>query len=115
MGSVTLCQSSASLLLNSRNKMPKGGGSGRSATGGGTNSSGNSYTSYSNSSGQPAGYSYSNSNGSSYYNNGGGHGFYTSPSEGTKSSGGQLNSGLLHPLQLQLWHLLIEDQVVKEE
>ena len=31
---------------------------------------GNSYTSYSNSSGQPAGYSYSNANGSSYYNNG---------------------------------------------
>merc|ERR1711928_55202 len=89
MGSVTLCQSSASLLLNSRDKMPKGGGSGRSATGGGTNSNGNSFTSYSNSSGQPAGYSYSNANGSSYYNNGGGHGFYTSPSEGTKSSGGQ--------------------------
>merc|ERR1712113_809104 len=86
---VTLCHSSASLLLNSRNKMPKGGGSGRSATGGGTNSSGNSYTSYSNSSGAPAGYSYSNANGSSYCNNGGGHGFYTSPSEGTKSSGGQ--------------------------
>merc|ERR1712073_53144 len=80
---VTLCQSSASLLLNSRTKMPKGGGSGRSATGGGTNSSGNSYTSYSNSSGAPAGYSYSNANGSSYYNNGGGHGFYTSPSDGT--------------------------------
>merc|ERR1712004_666553 len=62
------------------------------STGGGTNSSGNSYTSYSNSSGQPAGYSYSNANGSSYYNNGGGHGFYTSPSEGTKSSGGQAYS-----------------------
>ena len=33
---------------------------------------GNSYTSYSSSSGsgQPAGYSYSNANGSSYYNNG---------------------------------------------
>merc|ERR1712223_596386 len=87
---VTLCHSSASLLLNSRNKMPKG--SGRSATGGGTNSSGNSYNSYSNSSGAPAGYSYSNANGSSYYNNGGGHGFYTSPSEGTKSSGGQAYS-----------------------
>merc|ERR1712020_475908 len=72
-------------------RMPKGGG--RAASGVGTNSSGNSYTSYSKSgSGQPAGYSYSNANGSSYYNNGAGHGFYHSPSGGTKSSGGQAYS-----------------------
>merc|ERR1712105_532252 len=78
-------------------KMPKGGG--RAASGAGTNSSGNSYTRYSKSGGsggsgggKPAGYSYSNANGSSYYNNGAGHGFYRSPSDGTKSSGGQAYS-----------------------
>merc|ERR1712219_48141 len=83
---------SPTVLPNFKEKMPKGGG--RAASGGGTNSSGNSYTSYSSSnrSGQPAGYSYSNANGSSYYNNGSGHGFYHSPSGGTKSSGGQAYS-----------------------
>merc|ERR1712241_509833 len=70
--------------------MPKGGG--RTVSGSGTNSAGNSYTSYSSSSGKSAGYSYSNGSGSSYYNTGSGHGFYSSPSGGTKSSGGQAYS-----------------------
>merc|ERR1712212_1116000 len=69
MGSLFAAEVSPTVLSNSKEKMPKGGG--RAASGAGTNSSGNSYTSYSSSSGsgQPAGYSYSNANGSSYYNN----------------------------------------------
>merc|ERR1711970_312036 len=80
------------LLLNLKPSvnMPKGGG--RSASGSGTNGSGNSYTNYSTGTGRSAGYSYSNNDGSSYYNNGGGHGFYSSPSAGTPSSEGQAYS-----------------------
>merc|ERR1711963_93610 len=79
------------VVPNLKETVPKGGG--RAASGGGTNSSGNSYTSYSKSGGgQPTGYSYSNANGSSYYNDGAGHGFYHSPPDGTKSSGGQAYS-----------------------
>merc|ERR1712243_96209 len=98
MGTVSSLQGFRQLCFSEPQdkKMPKGGG--RAASGAGTNSSGNSYTSYSKSGGSSgggvklAGYSYSNANGSSYYNNGAGHGFYPSPSDGTKSSGGQAYS-----------------------
>merc|ERR1712212_1140311 len=88
--SFSAAEVSPTFLPDIREKMPKGGG--RAASGAGTNSSGNSYTSYSSGSGRAAGYTYSNANGSSYYNNGAGHGFYHSPSSGTKSSGGQAYS-----------------------
>merc|ERR1711964_229521 len=89
--SLFVAEVSPTAQQNFKERMPKGGG--RASSRAGTNSSGNSYTSYSSSgSGQPAGYSYCNANGSSYYNNGAGHGFYHSPSGGTQSSSGQAYS-----------------------
>merc|ERR1712038_523705 len=61
-------------------KMPGGK---REVTGSGTNSQGNDFTSY------DSGFYYKNANGSRYFNDGSGHGFYKSPPGGTASSGGQ--------------------------
>ena len=56
-------------------------------TGSGTNSQGNSYTTYSS-----GAYSYSNANGSSTFNNGAGH-FYNGPAGSGYSSYNNTNTG----------------------
>ena len=61
-----------------------GKGSGKSVSNNGTNSQGDSYTSYTD-----GGYAYKNSSGSSYYRPSEGAGFYNSGPNGTQSSGGQ--------------------------